>query len=118
MNQIIKTPEQKQTSQMMVQTLILQAKALLIEGNFQEAESILMKTIEIAEARGFFSNRTKVEHELENLHCEHKNWTELLDRNTTLRERIEQARLKDHVREALELASIDRISFVISKKSC
>ena len=91
------------TSPLIVQSLLLQAKFSLVEGNAQQAEKFLDKARFTANENGLGLLATIVSKELELLHCELDKWTELYHRNAPLVERLDMAHINDYISDALNM---------------
>ncbi len=93
-----------------VKALILQGKLTLLEGNLHRAEQLLGEAYDISEKVGFKILRDQTEQEQERIRIEIEKWEALLARNAPLREKLEQAKLAEYIRDALRVMSDEVIS--------
>lgn len=89
-------------SPLIVHSLLLRAKFSLVEGNAQQANSLLEKAKLTTIESGLDLMGTMVTKEQEQLQSELAKWTAFIQSNTPLKERLELARLKDYIAEALK----------------
>ena len=88
---------------LLVQSLILQAKFALVEGNAQQANTLLEQAKVTTEESGLKLLADKVLKEQEHLQNELDKWKELFHRNAPLVERLDKAQLNDYISTALNL---------------
>ncbi|UCE13998.1 MAG: hypothetical protein JSV04_02180 [Candidatus Heimdallarchaeota archaeon] len=93
----------QQSSQLIVQSLLLQAKFALADGDAQLADELLKQAKLKSEESGLQQFRIQITQEQEILHNEIEKWTRLINQNTPLKVRIEQARLSEYVTKAISL---------------
>ncbi len=89
---------------LIAQSLLLQAKFSLVEGNAQRADQLLEQARLITIESGLEILCTKVSEEQRQLRIELDKWNALIQRNAPLRERLELAKLTDYIGEALKVA--------------
>ncbi|MFQ5978412.1 MAG: tetratricopeptide repeat protein [Candidatus Heimdallarchaeota archaeon] len=87
----------------MVKGLMLQGKLALLEGHLDKAAQLLEEASKIAEMAGLKNLHEQIQQEQEQISREVENWESLLARNASIRERFEQARLAEYVRDALRV---------------
>ncbi|MHA2273414.1 MAG: tetratricopeptide repeat protein [Candidatus Hodarchaeales archaeon] len=100
----------KNDHRIVVKALILQGKLTLLEGNLQKGEQLLGEAYDISEKVGFQILRDQAEQEQERIRIELEKWEALLARNAPLRERLEQAKLAEYIRDALRVMSDEVIT--------
>ncbi|MFX0115044.1 MAG: tetratricopeptide repeat protein [Candidatus Hodarchaeota archaeon] len=88
-----------------VKTLMLRAQITLIEGNIEAAAEFLDQAREIAASHylGYLINR--IEQDQDALNQQIEQWQELIARNASIQERLEQAQLEKYIDEAQKLVS-------------
>ncbi|UCG00824.1 MAG: tetratricopeptide repeat protein [Candidatus Heimdallarchaeota archaeon] len=94
---------EQHASPLIVQTLLLQAKFSLVEGNAQQANKLLDKARVTANESGLELLAVNVSNEQENLYRELDKWKELFHRNAPLVERLDMAQLNDYISNALDM---------------
>ncbi|MFX1515747.1 MAG: tetratricopeptide repeat protein [Promethearchaeota archaeon] len=94
---------EQHASPLIVQSLLLQAKFSLVEGNAQQAEKLLQQARFTADESGLDLLADNVSKELKHLHRELDKWKELFHRNAPLVERLDMAHLNDYISDALDL---------------
>ena len=94
---------EQHASPLIVQTLVLQAKFSLVEGNAQQANTLLDKAKVTANESGLELLADKVSKEQEHLYRELDKWKELFNRNAPLVERLDMAQLNDYISNALDM---------------
>lgn len=87
----------------MVKGLMLQGKLSLLEGHLDKVAQFLEEASKIAELAGLNNLHEQIRQEQEQISREVENWESLLARNASIRERFEQARLAEYVKEALRV---------------
>ncbi|MFX0050082.1 MAG: tetratricopeptide repeat protein [Candidatus Hermodarchaeota archaeon] len=100
----------KQSSPLLaIDALILQAKLAMVEGDLSDAEELLEQAKSTAEDKNLgFYIATKVSTERGNLEDQYDAWQRLIKNNAPFKERLEQARLKNYLNEALKLARVGK----------
>ncbi|MFX1508324.1 MAG: hypothetical protein ACFFDC_19760, partial [Promethearchaeota archaeon] len=88
---------------LIVQSLLLQAKFTLVEGNAQQANTLLNQAKVTAQESGLELLAANVLKEQEHLRHEFDKLKELFHRNASLVERLDKIQLKDYISEALNL---------------
>ncbi|MFX1286039.1 MAG: tetratricopeptide repeat protein [Promethearchaeota archaeon] len=86
-----------------INTLILQAKVDLIEGNANKASKKLEKALQIAEEKDLAHLADQVRIEQAKLKNELKKWKEFVDRNASLQERVAFAEIEEYLHEAINI---------------
>lgn len=95
--------EKQQSAPLEVTALILKAKLSLIEGGFEETDTLLSKAKTIAAERKLGSLLSKVTAEHKAVQAEINRWHDLIFRETSLHERIIKARVTDWLNEAKKI---------------
>ncbi|MHA2366460.1 MAG: tetratricopeptide repeat protein, partial [Candidatus Hodarchaeales archaeon] len=88
---------------LIVESLILQAKIALLEGNIEKAKTILTQASLTAEEKQLISLHNKVKNEQKILESQLDQWKELIDRNASMFERITQAQLKQYIKDVQKI---------------
>ncbi len=104
-----KVVEQAQTQRMipvLIDTIILQAKFALIEGNAQEALNLLGKAYEWAKDKNLASLTAKTKAQQDIVEKELSQWQELAQKNAPLQERLELANLEEYLQKAIQLREL------------
>lgn len=96
----------QQLSPLMVESLILRAKFALVEGDAQGADQLLEQAKFNVEERGLDQLQVKITYEQEKLQNELHKWSELSEKNASLKERLEQAQIVDYLKDAQKLARL------------
>ena len=92
-----------------IDALILQAKLAMVEGDLSDAEELLEQAKITAEDKNLgLYILTKVSTERRNLEDQYDAWLRLTKNNAPFKERLEQARLKNYLNEAVKLARIGK----------
>ncbi|MHA2247181.1 MAG: tetratricopeptide repeat protein [Candidatus Hodarchaeales archaeon] len=94
---------EQHASPLIVKTLVLQAKFSLVEGNAQQANTLLDQARVTANESGLELLAANVSKEQENLYRELDKWKELFNRNAPLVERLDMAQLNDYISNALNM---------------
>lgn len=102
-NRLFDIAHRQNSSWLIAMSLMLQAKLVMVEGDLEEASSLLEKAHTLANEKKLGNLLTKVEHEQAVLQEELEKWEELSRRNASIRERVEQARLDDYLIGAMKL---------------
>jgi tetratricopeptide (TPR) repeat protein len=88
----------------LVNTLILQAKLLMIEGDLVTATEVLEQARRTAEKEHLGQLLEKVTIEVQQLKDQYQEWEKRIQANTPIRELLEHAQLKDYLEAAQKLA--------------
>ncbi|MHA2098829.1 MAG: tetratricopeptide repeat protein [Candidatus Kariarchaeaceae archaeon] len=88
----------------LIETFILQARLALLEGEINKSNEILENALSETELRGLVKLKNNVINEQENLLAEIDNMKELLDKSSTLYERLEKAKITEYLNFALKYA--------------
>ncbi|MHA2203448.1 MAG: tetratricopeptide repeat protein [Candidatus Hodarchaeales archaeon] len=96
---------QQQSSQLIVQSIILKAKFLLIDGDFEDAQDHFELARITADERGLQNLVSKITEEQENLLREVDKWAEMIEKNAPLRDRIKLAKLDEYISEIIHTKS-------------
>ena len=94
---------EQQRPPLIIQSLLLQSKFSLVEGDAEKANTLLEEAKIIAEESGLKLLASKVSKERQNLNREMNRWEELFYRNAPLRERFDKAEIKNYLSEALNV---------------
>lgn len=100
--------QQQQSSSLVIETLILQAKLAMVDGDLTAAVQFLDKAGTIAEDKRLGLLTEKVSTERQLLDEQFEKWQQLIQSNAPYQARLEQARLADYFTDALKLASMSR----------
>jgi len=87
---------------LMVQSLLLQTKLLLVEGNLQETEKLLLQAKEKATEIGLTQLENEITREIQNFHDEINKWTVLM-KQASLIERLEEVQIKKYIQDAKKI---------------
>ncbi|MFX0016822.1 MAG: tetratricopeptide repeat protein [Candidatus Hermodarchaeota archaeon] len=85
-----------------IDILILEAKLALVEGDMEQAFTILERARELAEKKGLGYLTGKVQDQQEQVRKALDQWQQLLDRNAPLQERLMMAELELYIRTAIK----------------
>ena len=102
LNRINDLALEQHVTPVIVQSLILQAKFSLVEGNAQQADQLLEKAKLTAAERGFELLGTKASEEQKQLHRELNKWITINQSSAPLKERLELVRMSDYITEAIK----------------
>jgi tetratricopeptide (TPR) repeat protein len=105
-NQVIEQAQTKKMIPVLIDTIILQAKFALIEGNAQEALNLLGKGHEWAKKRNLASLAAKTKAQQDIVEKELSQWQELAQKNAPLQERLELANLEEYLHKAIQLREL------------
>ena len=100
--ELYETATEKQSPQLMVQSLLLKAKLLLVEGNLEKTEKILLQAREKAAEIGLTQLENKINHEIDTFHEELSKWTVLV-KQASLIDRLEESQIKRYIRDAQKI---------------
>ncbi|MFQ5980037.1 MAG: tetratricopeptide repeat protein [Candidatus Heimdallarchaeota archaeon] len=100
--------QDRHSHSLVVNSLILQAKFAMIEGDLIAATQYLEQARVTAEEKGLGRLAEKVTTEKDQLEAQYDTWEQLIQRNAPLRERVEQARVADYLKDVEKLVSIQR----------
>ncbi|MFW9855509.1 MAG: tetratricopeptide repeat protein [Candidatus Thorarchaeota archaeon] len=89
-----------------VEALVLQAKFALLEGDIQRSQSLLSQAGLTAVEKGLKRLEKMVKEEQSVLEADFERWLDLINENASMRERIEQAQLEDHIKQAIALRNV------------
>ncbi|MHA1542648.1 MAG: tetratricopeptide repeat protein [Candidatus Hodarchaeales archaeon] len=96
------TANNKQNPQLMVQSLLLKTKLLLVEGNLEDTEKVLLQAREKAAEIGLTQLENKINHEIDTFHEELSKWTVLV-KQASLIDRLEEVQIKKYIRDAQKI---------------
>lgn len=102
LNRINDLALEQHVTPVIVQSLTLQAKFSLVEGNAQQADQLLERAKLTAAESGFELLGAKVSEEQKQLHRELDKWNAINQSSAPLKERLELARMTDYITEALK----------------
>ncbi|MFX1517324.1 MAG: tetratricopeptide repeat protein [Promethearchaeota archaeon] len=88
-----------------VEILLLESKFAAIEGDLQKAFNHLEEAQQITEEKKLANLNQRVQKEQEILKQELDSWRDLFERNASLQERLEQAKVEEYIIEAKRLAT-------------
>ncbi|MFQ5980583.1 MAG: tetratricopeptide repeat protein [Candidatus Heimdallarchaeota archaeon] len=88
-------------------SLILQAKFAMIEGDLIAAAQYLEQARVTAEENSLGRLAEKVTAEKQDMEAQYDTWRDLIQRNASFEERLEQARLTDYVKAAKQVVSME-----------
>ncbi len=91
---------------LIIDTLILQARFAMIDGNLSIALSFLENAEETAEKKELGQFIEKVSYEKQQLEEQYDIWQELIHSNTPFQIRLEQARLSEYIKAAQRMMNI------------
>ena len=91
---------------LIVEVLLLRAKLTLIDGDAQGAHQLLEQAKTNAKERGLNQLQMKIIKEQEILQTELEKWSELIEKNASLKERLDQARIEDYLKSAQEIVRL------------
>ncbi|MFX1514149.1 MAG: hypothetical protein ACFFCQ_16350 [Promethearchaeota archaeon] len=98
--------EEQHSFLLLVNTLILQAKFTLVEGNLTRAMQLLDQAKGIAEEKNLGKLSEKISAEKQLLITQLDTWEDLIQDNAPLKERLTRARLEEYISKALEIVHI------------
>ncbi len=102
MAELHENAHKEQNPLLMVQSLLLQAKLLLVEGNLQETEKLLLQAKEKATEIGLTQLENEITREIQNFHDEINKWTVLM-KQASLIERLEEVQIKEYIQDAQKI---------------
>lgn len=77
-----------------------------MDGDAQGADQLLEQAKINAEERGLDQLQIKISKEQEKLQTELEKWSELIEKNVPLKERLEQAQVEEYLREAQKIVRL------------
>ena len=86
----------------MVEMLILRAKLELLNSRLQEAQHLLHEALAITQEKGLKFLQKKIEQEQQQLEQDFASWTELVENNAPMQDRIHRAQLDQYIKDALK----------------
>ena len=89
-----------QSNDLMVKTLIFEAKLRLVDGDIKEAKTLLDLAKNTLTEQDSISLKNWVNWEIKNLGEQLNKWDNLIQKNLSLKERLDNARLADYVAQA------------------
>jgi hypothetical protein len=96
----------QRSSPLIVEVLLLKAKFTLVDGDAQGAHQLLAQAKIKAKGRGLNQLHIKIIKEQEILRTELEKWSELIEKNAPLKERLDQARIEDYLKSAQEIVRL------------
>ncbi|MFX1517090.1 MAG: tetratricopeptide repeat protein [Promethearchaeota archaeon] len=102
-NKLFHRAQNQSSSLLLVMALILQAKLTLVKGNVKEANVLLGKAYNIAEEKSYSNLLTQVKNEQQSIYNELNKWERLFQRNASIHERMERARVNEYISEAKKI---------------
>lgn len=97
--------EKQNLSPMMIEILILKSNLSLIQGNLQETEKILDQALLIAKTKELDSYSLRCKNAQTKFHQNLDEWSELVVKGSSIRDRVNKLQLKNYVGKALELSN-------------
>ncbi|MFX0114154.1 MAG: tetratricopeptide repeat protein [Candidatus Hodarchaeota archaeon] len=94
---------------LVVNSLILKAKFAMIEGDLIAATRYLEQARVTAEEKNLGQLAKKVTTEKNQLEAQYETWEQLIQRNATIKERVEHARVADYLKGVEKLVSVQRL---------
>ncbi|MFX0094402.1 MAG: hypothetical protein ACFFBD_21880, partial [Candidatus Hodarchaeota archaeon] len=91
---------------MVVEALLLRARFVTIDGDLQLALKYLDQARLTAEEKKLNLLRHKVDAEQKLFEVEFEKWQDLIQRNASLQERLEHARIEDYLKEVQKLVTL------------
>lgn len=91
----------------MVEMLILRAKLELLNSRLQEAQHLLHEALAITQEKGLKLLQKKIEQEQQQLEQDFASWTELVENNAPMQDRIHRAQLDQYIKDALKYSQKD-----------
>ncbi|MFX0051859.1 MAG: hypothetical protein ACFE8U_11275 [Candidatus Hermodarchaeota archaeon] len=91
-----------------VNTLLLQAQYEVIDGNLETAFNLIDHAEATAQDQGLTLLVEKVGNEKRNLEAEYEKWQDLIQRNTSLQERLKHLRIEEYLKDAQEIVHLRR----------
>jgi tetratricopeptide (TPR) repeat protein len=85
-----------------IQTLLLEGKIYMLEGDLTKAESLFREGEILATEKGFLGLKKQLSSEIENLHQKYQDWKDLYYRNASYGERIEKMELQTYIQDLLK----------------
>ncbi|MFX1512507.1 MAG: tetratricopeptide repeat protein [Promethearchaeota archaeon] len=101
-SRILEIAESQHSFSLHIESLSLQAKFAIIEGNLQTATDLLTQAETIATKQELHFLIEKVSTEKQQLEEEFEKWEQLIERNAPFQERLEYARMEEYIKEAQE----------------
>ncbi len=101
--------QEQQLVMIFVNVLFLKAKLAFIDGEVQQALQYLDQANRTAEERNLGALNRIIQKEQQIHEKEFEKWQELIQRNASLNERLNQARIEDYLREARKTADAWRL---------
>ncbi|MFW9914642.1 MAG: hypothetical protein ACFFGZ_03440 [Candidatus Thorarchaeota archaeon] len=94
---------------LVVTSLILKAKFAMIEGDLMTATRYLEQARVTAEEKNLGQLAEKATAETRQLEAQFETWEQLIQRNAPIKERVEQARIADYLKDVEKLVSAQRL---------
>ncbi|MHA2364388.1 MAG: tetratricopeptide repeat protein [Candidatus Hodarchaeales archaeon] len=91
---------------LIINSLILQARFTLIEGDIHKAINLLDQADSLSDEKGLIKLKNTVSKEIINLENQLDQWKSLVKRNAPMYERINQSRLYDYIKEAQKMTKM------------
>jgi tetratricopeptide (TPR) repeat protein len=102
--QLTARARQQHSFSSVVDTLILQAKLAMVEGDLTVATQLLDQAQILAVEKGLTRLEKKATTESQLLEAQYDNWQHLIESNAPYTTRLKQARVEDYLTEALKMA--------------
>ena len=109
-NKLYETGKNQESPRVMVMALLIQAKLALIEFRLNEANELLDEAHTLAEKYGLSDLLNKIIAEQKQFKNEFNKWKELIERNASIRDRMDQANLEESLSETIHLETESHFS--------
>ncbi|PWI48057.1 hypothetical protein CEE45_08515 [Candidatus Heimdallarchaeota archaeon B3_Heim] len=111
-NQVFEMAQEQNLLPIEIETSILKAKLSLINGDFTLSDNLLQDALVLAVEKNLTFLQSRINNEQEKLQNELTKWIELIDKNSSLKERIEQSQIETYLKEAIQIQNLhsERVS--------
>ncbi|OLS25640.1 MAG: hypothetical protein HeimC3_13880 [Candidatus Heimdallarchaeota archaeon LC_3] len=103
LNQVYEIGQTQSRFPVIIESLILQAKLSLLEGEIDRANGLLVQALLLTEEKGLNFLQKKVESEQKNLEQQLEKWKTLYEKNTPIYELIQKTKIDSYLKEARKL---------------
>ena len=102
-NQVYSIGKEKNLLPVEIEASMLKAKLSIVKGDFTMADTLLKEVHSLAKNKGLALLESRISKEQERLKKELSKWIELIESNSSLKERIEEAEIESYLKEAIKI---------------
>jgi tetratricopeptide (TPR) repeat protein len=104
LDQLYEMAQKQHSFSLSVETLILKARLEIIRGEYSQASKLLEQSLGIAKKKGITGSILKIEQEQQKMGENIDKWHDMLDKTSSVGERMEQVKLKNYLQSMIKFA--------------